>query len=121
MKFIGQVACLFCGVKLSSTICMQKSSCTTMNMYYKWNAAGIPLLKEKKSEGLSQRHIRLVRKSVPTPYLFKARHFWRTLGIIKTWVLDLHCVSVGVKRQRYTDYKFIGHGPGDSSFCHPLT
>lgn len=34
------------------------------------------------------------------------------MGIMKTWVLDLYCVSVGVKRQRCTDYKFIGHAPG---------
>lgn len=45
-------------------------------VYYSvhWNAASVPLLKEKKSESLSQRHIRLVRKSVPTPYLFKELH-----------------------------------------------
>lgn len=99
-------------------MCMQKS--TQYNVH--WNVAGVPVLKEKKkSESLSQRHTRLVGKNVPTPYLFKALHLWRIGGIIKTWVLDLCLVSLGVKRQRCTDYKFTGHKPGDSSFCHPLT
>lgn len=57
----------------------------------------------------------------PLLYLFKALHLWRTGGIIKTWVLDVCFASLGVKRQRSTDYKFIGHEPGDSSFCHSLT
>lgn len=118
MKFRGQVGCLFCGVKLSSTMCMQKSRHYSVH----WNAAGVPGLKQKKSEGLSQRHVGLIGKNVPTLYLFKALHLWRTVGIIKAWLLDLCCVSLGVKRQRCTDYKFTGHEPGDSStFCHPLT
>lgn len=42
------------------------------------------------------------------------------MGIINTWILDLCCVSLGVKRQKCTDYRFAE--PGDSSsFCHPLT
>lgn len=51
---------------------------------------------------------------------FKTFHLWRTVGIINTWILDLCCVSLGVKRQKCTDYRFAE--PGDSSsFCHPLT
>lgn len=66
VKFRRQVACLFCGVKLSSTMCMQNS--TRYNV--RWIAAGVPVLKEKKSESLSQRHIGLVGKNVPTPLPF---------------------------------------------------
>lgn len=56
---------------------------------------------------------------MPTLYLFKALHLSKAVGIIKTWVLDRCFVSLGVKRQRCTGYKFTGHELGDSSFCHP--
>lgn len=84
-----------------------------------WNAAGVPVLKETKSECLSQRYTGLVGKNVPTLYLFKALHLWKAVGTIKTWVLDRCFVSLGVKRQRCTGYKFTGHELGDSSFYHP--